>query len=115
MADSARRYYEKNRDSIMEQMRARDTERREQRRKYLEEHPEERDLEREKMRGKYHNWTANKCKRQMEAWIADETVPDAAKSLFRHLLTDDKYKSLKPKALRLMCDPLNITASVLDD
>ena len=80
---------------------------------HLLEHPEEVDLEREKMRGKYHNWTANKCKRQMEVWIADPEVKEEAKAFFRLLIADDKYKTMKPKALMLMVEPLNLTASII--
>lgn len=112
-SDAQKRYYEKNRETITAQMRDRDTQRRADRKKYLEEHPEEVGLEREKMRGKYHNWTGNKCKKQMEAWIADPEVKDEAKAFFRLLIADDKYKGLKPKALLLMCEPLNLTASIL--
>lgn len=112
-SDAQRRYYEKNREALTAKMRERDAERRAERAKYLEEHPEEIDLEREKMRGKYHNWTANKCKRQMEMWIADPEVKEEAKAFFRLLLADDKYKGLKPKALLMMAEPLNLTASIL--
>jgi hypothetical protein len=112
-SEAQKRYYEKNRDVLTIKMRERDAERRADRAKYLEEHPEEIDFEREKMRGKYHNWTGNKCKRQMEIWIADPEVQDEVKAFFRLLIADDKYKSLKPKALLLMCEPLNLTASIL--
>ena len=112
-SDASRRYYEKNRDKILERMRTRDTERREERRQHLLTNPDDADLEREKMRGKYHNGVANKCKRQMEAWIDNPLVPEEAKRFFRYLLADDKYKGLKPRALHLMCEPLNINASLL--
>jgi hypothetical protein len=49
----------------------------------------------------------------MEIWIADPEVQDEVKAFFRLLIADDKYKSLKPKALLLMCEPLNLTASIL--
>lgn len=111
--EAYKRYYEKNREVLLMRMRERDTQRRADRAQYLLEHPEEIDLEREKMRGKYHNWTGNKCKRQMEAWIADPQVKDEVKAFFRMLLADEKYKSMKPKALMLMAEPLNLTASVL--
>jgi len=112
-SDAQKRYYEKNRDALLVKMRERDAERRAEKSKYLTDHPEEVGLEREKMRGKYHNWTANKCKRQMEAWIADPDVREEAKAFFRLLISDDKYKGLKPKALMLMAEPLNLTASML--
>ena len=111
--DAQRRYYEKNREAIMSRMRERDAERRAERAQYLAEHPEEVELEREKMRGKYHNGLANKCRRQMEAWIANPDVKEEAKAFFRLLLADDKYKTMKPKALLLMVEPLNLTASLL--
>jgi hypothetical protein len=112
-SDAQKRYYEKNRETLTAKMRERDAERRAEKAKYLEEHPDEVGLEREKMRGKYHNWTANKCKRQMELWIADPEVKEEAKAFFRLLLADDKYKSLKPKALLQMVEPLNLTASII--
>jgi hypothetical protein len=111
--DAYRRYYEKNRDALTAKMRERDAQRRADRAQHLLEHPEEVDLEREKMRGKYHNWTANKCKRQMEVWIADPEVKEEAKAFFRLLIADDKYKTMKPKALMLMVEPLNLTASII--
>jgi len=111
--DARRRYYEKNREALMAKMRERDAERRAERAQYLAEHPEEVELEREKMRGKYHNGLANKCRRQMEAWIADPDVKEEAKAFFRLLIADDKYKTMKPKALLLMVEPLNLTASLL--
>jgi hypothetical protein len=112
-SDAARRYYEKNREVLLAKMRERDADRRADRAQYLLEHPEEVELERERMRDKYHNWTANKCKRQMEAWIADPQVKDEIKAFFRLLIADDKYKTMKPKALMLMVEPLNLTASIL--
>jgi hypothetical protein len=112
-SEAQKRYYEKNREALTARMRERNAERRAELKKHLEEHPEDVELQREKMRGKYHNWTANKCKKQMEAWIADPEVQDEAKAFFRMLIADDKYKALKPKALRLMCDPLNLDASIL--
>jgi hypothetical protein len=112
-SDAQKRYYEKNRDVLTAKMRERDTQRRADRAKYLEEHPEEIDLEREKMRGKYHNWTANKCKRQMEVWIDDPEIKDEIKAFFRLLISDDKYKTMKPKALMSIVEPLNLTASIL--
>jgi hypothetical protein len=112
-SDAQKRYYEKNREALTIKMRERDAQRRAERTTYLLEHPDEVDLEREKMRGKYHNWTANKCKRQMEIWIGDPDVAEEAKAFFRLLLSDEKYKGLKPKALLQMCEPLNLTASLL--
>ena len=112
-SDAYKRYYEKNREILTAKMRERDAKRRAERAKFIEEHPEEIELEREKMRGKYHNWTANKCKKQMDTWIADPNVKEEVKAFFRLLLVDDKFKALKPKALMLMCEPLNLTASVL--
>jgi hypothetical protein len=112
-SDAQKRYYEKNREALTIKMRERDAQRRADRTQYLLEHPEEVDLEREKMRGKYHNWKANKCKLQMEVWIADPDVREEAKAFFRLLLSEDKYKTMKPKALLQMCEPLNLTASLL--
>ena len=97
-SDAQKRYYEKNRETITAQMRERDAQRRADRKKHLEEHPEEVDLEREKMRGKYHNWTGNKCKKQMEAWIADPEVKEEAKAFFRLLIakniTPEQFSTL---------------------
>jgi len=111
--DAQRRYYEKNREALMVKMREKDAQRRAARAQYLSEHPEEVDLERERMRGKYHNGLANKCRRQMEAWIADPEVKEEAKAFFRLLIADDKYKTMKPKGLMLIVEPLNLTASLL--
>ena len=112
-SETQKRYYERNREALTAKMRERDSERRAVRAQYLADHPDEVGLEREKMRGKYHNWTANKCKRQMEVWIADPKVQEEAKTFFRLLIADDKYKCMKPKALLQMVEPLNLTASIL--
>jgi hypothetical protein len=49
----------------------------------------------------------------MEAWIADPEVKEEAKAFFRLLIADDKYKTMKPKGLMLIVEPLNLTASLL--
>ena len=111
--DSYRKYYEKNRESITAKMRERDAQRRADRTQYLREHPDEVELEREKMRGRYHNWMGNKCKRQMEAWVNDPSVKEEVKAFFRLLLLDEKYKGMKPKALLMISEPLNLNALLL--
>jgi hypothetical protein len=113
MNKAYRKYYETHRDEILAKMRERDAKRRDEARKYLAEHPEAVDLNREKMRGKYHNWLANKCKNQIEEWLALPDLKAEIRPYLQIVIKEEKYKMMKPKTLRDMAEAFNLNASLL--
>jgi hypothetical protein len=93
-------YYQRHRDECCE--RAREYSRLKQRvqQEYLTAHPEEVETYRNQQREAYYAKRANRIKRRLEAWIANEGVADAVKTTLKELLTTEKYKELKPADLR---------------
>lgn len=106
-------YYAKHRDVITQRMRERESVKRGIKAKHLEAHPEDMGLEREKMRDKYHNYTSNQCKEQLEEWIQTPDLCEEARAFFTLLTKDDRYMALKPRALVLIGDALNLSADFL--
>jgi hypothetical protein len=108
------RYYEKNRDVLLERMRERDAHRREAKRELLATNPELVDGEREKMRQKYYRRVASQVKKQIDEWLADKATTEAFKTFLRECcLKDDKYKNLTLKTVRQLKD-LPIASSPVD-
>jgi len=108
------RYYEKNREALLERMRTRDAQRREAIRQLTASSPEALEAEREKMRIKYHKRIASQVKRQIDEWLASKDITESFKTFLRDCcVKDDKYKSLTLKTLRQMKD-LHIASDPVD-
>lgn len=110
---SQKRYYDKNRESILLKMRTRETERRASRGAFLDTHPDEAELERVRMRDKYHIYTTNKCRAQLEEWIRDPDSSPESVAFFKLLVADERYRALKPKTLQHLADALGLASSKL--
>jgi hypothetical protein len=103
MTAAYKRYYAKNRETILEKGRERDRAKREARRQYLESHPDEMEKEREAMRTKYYKSVARKVKTMIEDWLKDSMVDDAFKTFLRDFcLQDNRYEHMTPKALEIL-------------
>jgi hypothetical protein len=99
MKESYRRYYEKNRDAILQRMRDRYVTEKAKRDGEIANEPELVEVEREKMRAKYQKRVSNKTRRLIEGWLADSRTSDTFKAFLQTCLKDDKYKSFTPKTL----------------
>jgi hypothetical protein len=108
------RYYEKNRDVLLERMRQRDAERRATKRELLDSNPDLLEEEREKMRQKYYRRVSTQVKKQIDEWLLDKTITDTFKTFLRDCcIKDDKYKTLTLKTLRQLKE-LPIASSAVD-
>jgi len=99
MKESYRRYYEKNRETIIARQRERYIEWKAKRDEELAKDPKLWDVEREKAREKYHKRVASKVKKLIDGWLADSRTSDTFKAFLQTTLKDDKYKTFTPKTM----------------
>ncbi len=102
MKGAYKRYYEKNREAITARMRERYAEKKAAA-EAIEKTEEQIEESREKMREKYYSRVANKTRRLLEGWVADEGFAEPFKVFIRDFcLKDDKFKTFTPKVVETL-------------
>ena len=101
------KYYDANREKLIADMRERDAERREAKRKHLAEHPEDVEAERQRMRDKYHKHKAKVIRTMLEQ-LVENPITNANTKVFikESLLKNDVYTAFSVKAVKKMVDAL---------
>jgi hypothetical protein len=101
------KYYDANREKLIADMRERDAERREAKRKHLAEHPEDVEAERQRMRDKYHKHKAKVIKTMLEQLVENPITNANTKTFIKEsLLKNDVYTAFSVKAVKKMVDAL---------
>lgn len=100
MSDARSRYYAKNRETILAQMKARNEKRALERKEFLRQNPEEVSTEREIYREKYYRHQSSKAKKQIDAWLKADGVSSETKEWLRVMLKEKYYLAMKPSVFR---------------